>query len=107
MDETPKRVKTLTPSTWTLFRVMLRRLAQTGLIPEFLMNLPYRSRLMEMTNDLWTTWSVDEQDEFLNELKAKIEAYEDIHDKPDGWVELNKGDDPDEHVYPVSLELLP
>jgi serine/threonine-protein kinase PpkA len=84
-----------------------RSMAQTGLIPEFLMNLPYRSRLMEMSNDLWASWSADEQDEFINELKAKIEAYEDIHDKPDGWVELNQGDDPGEHVYPVSLELLP
>jgi serine/threonine-protein kinase PpkA len=84
-----------------------QKMAETGLIPEFLMNLPYHSRLMEMNNDLWASWSVDEQDEFLNEMNAKIEAYESIHDRPDGWIALNRGDDPDDHVYPISLELLP
>ena len=60
-----------------------------------------------MNNDLWMSWSVDEQDEFLNELEAKIQAYQSIHDRPEGWVALSQEDDPDEHVYPVSLELLP
>jgi hypothetical protein len=82
-------------------------MAETGLIPEFLVGLPYRSKLMAMSNQLWGSWSVDEQDEFLNELDAKIKAYEVIHDRPEGWIALNQGDDPDQHVYPVSLELLP
>ena len=84
-----------------------KTMADTGLIPEFLSGLPYQSRLMSMNNDLWMSWSVDEQDEFLNELDAKIQAYRSIHDRPEGWVALNPADDPDEHVYPVSLELLP
>ena len=50
---------------------------------------------------------MDEQDEFLSELEAKIKAYQAIHDSPEGWIGLNKGDDPDDHVYPISLELLP
>ncbi|SMD02270.1 hypothetical protein SAMN02746065_1227 [Desulfocicer vacuolatum DSM 3385] len=82
-------------------------MSDTGLIPEFLSGLPYKSRLMSMNNDLWMSWSVDEQDEFLNELEAKIQAYQSIHDRPEGWVALSPEDDPDEHVYPVSLELLP
>ncbi len=82
-------------------------MADTGLIPEFLAGLPYKSSLMSMNNDLWMSWSVDEQDEFLNELEAKIQAYQSIHDRPEGWVALTPEDDPDEHVYPVSLELLP
>ncbi|WP_035237110.1 VWA domain-containing protein [Desulfobacter vibrioformis] len=84
-----------------------KTMADTGLVPEFLSGLPYQSRLMSMNNDLWMSWSVDEQDEFLNELDAKIQAYRSIHDRPQGWVALNPADDPDEHVYPVSLELLP
>lgn len=84
-----------------------KAMAQTGLIPEFLEGLPYKSRLMDMNNELWSSWSVDEQDEFLNELDARIQAYLSIHDTPDGWIPLNKGDDPDIHVYPISLELLP
>ncbi|MCP4119159.1 MAG: VWA domain-containing protein [Desulfobacteraceae bacterium] len=84
-----------------------KTIADTGLVPEFLSGLPYHSNLMSMNNDLWMSWSIDEQDEFLNELEAKVQAYQSIHDRPEGWVTLNPGDDPDEHVYPVSLELLP
>jgi hypothetical protein len=84
-----------------------KTMADTGLVPEFLVGLPYKSRVMVMDNQIWASWSVDEQDEFLNEVDAKIQAYTAIHDNPQGWIELNKGDDPDEHVYPISLELLP
>jgi hypothetical protein len=82
-------------------------MAQTGLIPEFLTGLPYKSRLMSLSNDLWMRWSIDEQDEFLAELDARIKAYQAIHDRPEGWVAMNRGDDPDDHVYPISLDLLP
>jgi len=84
-----------------------KSLAATGLIPEFLEGLPYTSQLMDMTNELWASWSVDEQDEFLNNLEADMEAYTTIHDSPEGWIKLNPGDDPDEAVYPISLDLLP
>ncbi len=84
-----------------------KSMAKTGLIPEFLVGLPYKSRLMDMSNELWGSWSVDEQDEFLNELDARIQAYVAIHDAPEGWIQLNKGDDADESVYPISLDLLP
>lgn len=82
-------------------------LSQSGLIPEFLSGLPYKSRIMDMNNELWSSWSVDEQDMFLADLEARIMAYETIHDGPEGWVRLNKSDDPSEYVYPISLELLP
>jgi hypothetical protein len=84
-----------------------RTMAQTGLIPEFLQGLPYKSRLMDMSNQLWGSWSVDEQDQFLNEIEARIRAYREIHDTPQGWIALSQGDDPDEQVYPISLDLLP
>lgn len=82
-------------------------IAKTGLIPEFLTDLPYKSRLMSLSNDLWMRWSIDEQDEFLAELEARIKAYQAIHDRPEGWVAMNRGDDPDDYVYPISLDLLP
>lgn len=84
-----------------------KSLSQSGLIPEFLTGLPYKSRIMDMNNELWSSWSVDEQDMFLADLEARIMAYETIHDGPEGWVRLNKSDDPSEYVYPISLELLP
>jgi len=84
-----------------------KSLSQSGLIPEFLAGLPYKSRIMDMNNELWSSWSVDEQDMFLADLEARIKAYETIHDGPQGWVQLNKNDDPGEYVYPITLELLP
>ena len=77
------------------------------LIPEFLDGLPYQSKLMAMSNDLWASWSTDEQDEFIRELDAKIQYYAAIHDTPGGWIQLNKGDDPDEAVYPIDINMLP
>ncbi len=84
-----------------------KSMAATGLIPEFLEGLPYHSRLMDMNSELWNSWSVDEQDEFLNNLEALIEAYRTIHDSPEGWITLNPGDDADQTVYPLALEMLP
>ena len=89
---------------------MIRRArsrAETGLIPEFLQGLPYTSRIMDMSNELWDSWSVDDQDMFLADLEARIMAYETIHDSPEGWVQLNKNDDPGDYVYPITLDLLP
>jgi hypothetical protein len=62
---------------------------------------------MDMTNELWASWSIDEQDQFLNELEARVKAYQAIHDTPEGWIALSPGDAADENVYPISLELLP
>ncbi len=84
-----------------------KSLSQSGLVPEFLAGLPYKSRIMDMSSELWSSWSVDEQDLFLADVEARIKAYETIHDAPEGWVQLNKSDDPSEYVYPITLELLP
>lgn len=82
-------------------------LKQSGLVPDFLDGLPYHSRLMSMTNELWASWSPDEQDHFMNELDARIRAYRMLHDNPQGWIQLNEGADADESVFPMLLDLLP
>lgn len=84
-----------------------RTIAETGLLPEFMLDLPYNSRVMNMSNELWASWGVDQQEEFLNEVDAKIKLYSVTHDNPDRWIALNQGDDPSEQVYPLSLEMLP
>ncbi len=84
-----------------------KRMADTGLVPEFLEGLPYQSQLMAITNELWSSWGADEQNEFIKALEAKVEAYKRIHNTPEGWIALNKGDDIDEYVYPLSLDFLP
>lgn len=84
-----------------------KTIGQSGLIPGFLEGLPYHSRLMDMSNELWNSWNVTEQDQFLSEMDARVRAYKSLHDTPEGWVTLNPGADADESVYPIPLELLP
>ncbi len=84
-----------------------KKVADTGLVPEFLEGLPYQSQLMAITDEYWNATTIDEQNEFINDLNTKIEFYEKIHETPELWIELNKGDDKDEYVYPLSLERLP
>jgi serine/threonine-protein kinase PpkA len=81
--------------------------ANTKLLPDFLKGLPYTSPLMAMTNELWKAWSPDDQDQFLRNLEAKNEYYVTVHDTQEGWIRLNRQDDPDEAVFPVLLEMLP
>ncbi|MBR5751791.1 MAG: hypothetical protein IKX84_05300, partial [Clostridia bacterium] len=63
--------------------------------------------LMSMNNELWASWGPDEQDAFLNNLEAKIKAYQAIHDDTSLWFPLYEGDDHSEYVAPVLLELMP
>jgi serine/threonine-protein kinase PpkA len=77
------------------------------LVPDFLQGLPYKSQLMALTNDLWASWSTDQQDDFLKGVEAKINLYATIHDTPDKWIQLHQGDAPDEFVYPIALDSLP
>ncbi|MCR5084966.1 MAG: VWA domain-containing protein [Succinivibrionaceae bacterium] len=82
-------------------------IADSGMVPAFLKGLPYKSRLMEMNNELWESFGPDEQNAFLSSIESKISAYKSIHDDPSLWVALNAGDDADDHVAAVPLELLP
>ena len=82
-------------------------LADTGLIPEFLQDLPYESRVMTLSDKEFNDAGKDWQDDFLNDLDAKISYYRNLHDSPDMWIQINEGDDTDEYVHPVMLEMLP
>jgi serine/threonine-protein kinase PpkA len=77
------------------------------LVPEFLVGLPYKSQLMDLSNSKWAAMSTDEQDQFLKVVETKINLYASIHDTPDKWIQIHPGDAPDEFVYPISIEALP
>lgn len=82
-------------------------LGKVGLLPEFIEGLPYKSEVLEMTNDDWTSMSADNQSEFLNKVQAKITLYENYYNDPDKWIELNKGDEPGDHVMFLDLNAMP
>ncbi|MCB2100620.1 MAG: VWA domain-containing protein [Rhodobacterales bacterium] len=84
-----------------------RTIADLGLIDEFIADLPYKSKVLNIDQDLWLGWSVGEQEAFINEIESKIKLYESYHDDTGRWVALDGGRIPGDAVYPVPLEALP
>ncbi len=84
-----------------------KSLQESGFVPAFLKGLPYESQIMTMSSELWESLGPDEQDQFIESLRAKVAAYQSIHSTPDLWYALNQGDAPDDHVTAIKLELLP
>lgn len=83
------------------------KIADMGLLGEYLDDLPYKSLIMNLDQDTWSTWSVQQQIDFQNAVKRKMRLYEIYNSDTDRWVSLAEGSDPADHVYPVPLDALP
>lgn len=83
------------------------RLADLGLLGEYLEGLPYRSDVMHLDQDTWSRWGPQRQYDFINRLKAKIQLYARYNADLGRWKALAEGSPVDEHVYPVRLRDLP
>ncbi len=83
------------------------KLGQMGLLGEYLDDLPYRSQVMNLTAATWQTWSLDQQEEFLDGLRRKLRHYQLYHDDADRWIALSPAATPADRVYPVPIEALP
>lgn len=84
------------------------RLAEIGLMGEYLDDLPYRSELMGLDQDTWSSWSVAQQEDLLDRLEAKIKLYQRFHNEASLWIQLGgPGARPGDAVYPVPLDALP
>jgi len=85
----------------------VRRLADVGLVGEWLADLPYNSKIMEITEDDWLAWGPAQQREFLDEIDEKIRIYQKFHDDTDRWVMLDRGRVPGDAVCSIPVDLLP
>jgi serine/threonine-protein kinase PpkA len=83
-----------------------KNLAQTGVMGEFLEGLPYRSRIMNMTEDAWYQMSTGEQKGILNHLEARIRRYEEYDRDNTNWEGFGSPHR-DEWVYRIPLDMLP
>jgi len=85
------------------------RLADLGLLGEYLQGLPYKSDVLTLTQDTWTRWGTMRQYEFIDQLNKKIRRYGLYYADQDHWVDLSQhgGGDPGELVYPIALTDLP
>ncbi|MFO3721680.1 serine/threonine-protein kinase [Pseudomonas sp. HLMP] len=81
-------------------------LAQSGVLGEYLEGLPYRSKSLSMTQDLWLSLSVAEQEDFIDELESKIRLYETFHNDMANWVRFGNAE-PGDALYRVPLSTLP
>lgn len=83
------------------------KLADLGLMGEYLDDLPYRSKILDLDQETWSSWSIAQQQAFLDEINRKLRLYQIIHDDVDRWVALDTGADPGEQVAAVPLDALP
>ncbi|WP_426133016.1 serine/threonine-protein kinase [Pseudomonas sp. PWP3-1b2] len=81
-------------------------LASGGILGEYLEGLPYRSKSLNMTQDLWLSLSVAEQEDFIDELDSKIRLYETFHNDVANWVRFGDAE-PGDALYRVPLSTLP
>ncbi|WP_459207099.1 protein kinase domain-containing protein [Pseudomonas sp. MLB6B] len=81
-------------------------LAASGVLGEYLEGLPYRSKSLSMTQELWLSLSVAEQEDFIDELDSKIRLYETFHNDLGNWVRFGNAA-PGDALYRVPLSTLP
>jgi len=83
------------------------KLAELGLMGEYLEDLPYHSHILDMDEETWMSFGPHQQDALLKDLKRKLNHYQIYNDDTDRWVPLAENSDPADHVYPVPIEMLP
>ena len=81
-------------------------LYESGLMGEFLEGLPYKSKVLGITQELWLSWSAGEQQDFIDELQSKIRLYEKFHNDVSNWVRFGNAV-PADAVYLLPLSTLP
>lgn len=83
-------------------------LAEAVSLNEFIEDLPYKSRVMALSEDDWLRMSISEQQTVSNELQEKIERYRRYNEATDTWVDvLGTGPDAAALAYPMKLDDLP
>lgn len=83
------------------------KLAELGLMSEYLDDLPYQSAVLSVDEDTWSSWDALSQEKFIRDLGIKLRHYERYNADADRWVSLAEGADARDDVYPVPLEMMP
>ncbi len=82
-------------------------LADAALVSEMLEGLPYRSQIMNLTEDDWLRMSISEQQELIDLFYEKVERYRQASRVVENWVRLSEEHGADDAVFPMSLDDLP
>ena len=84
-----------------------KTLGDSVVLGEYLDGLPYRSALTGINQESWLAMGAGERQEIIDDIEAKIQLYQDIHDDPDLWVTLDDGHSKGDAFYPLLLSDLP
>lgn len=83
------------------------KLAELGIMGEYLEDLPYQSEVLSLDEDTWVNWDALTQEKFIRTINTKLRHYRDYHSDTDHWVSLAEDSDARDFVYPVPLEMMP
>lgn len=83
------------------------KLAELGIMGEYLEDLPYQSEVLSLDEDTWVNWDALTQEKFIRTINTKLRHYREYHADTDHWVSLAADSDPGDFVYPVPLEMMP
>lgn len=78
-----------------------------GMLGEYLDGLPYRSDIMNISQDDWLAIGGIKQADILAGVEAKLRLYQEFQEQRDLWVNLAGPDHPGEAAFPVPIEALP
>ena len=76
------------------------------LLPVFLTNLPYRSEVLRLDREYWSSLSVSNRQEFIEAIEAKQTVYRDMFNETQKWIDFGSND-PGLEVAPIPLNNLP
>nr|VFK53458.1 MAG: serine/threonine-protein kinase PpkA [Candidatus Kentron sp. TUN]VFK54674.1 MAG: serine/threonine-protein kinase PpkA [Candidatus Kentron sp. TUN] len=82
-------------------------LADLGYMQEYIEDLPYTGRIMDISLDAWEVWPAKEQLAFIDNLENLINYYNALHDHTDLWIALDGGPVNGDSVFALPLEMLP
>ncbi|NWC93373.1 MULTISPECIES: vWA domain-containing protein [unclassified Pseudomonas] len=83
------------------------KLADMGVLGEYLEGLPYQSEVLNLDEETWKSWDGLAQEKFIRTLNTKLRHYQRYNADVDRWVALAKNSDARDNVYPVPLEMMP
>ncbi|WP_186828469.1 vWA domain-containing protein [Pseudomonas chlororaphis] len=83
------------------------KLAEMGVLGEYLEDLPYQSEVLNLDEETWKSWDGLAQEKFIRTLNTKLRHYQRYNADVDRWVALAKDSDARDNVYPVPLEMMP
>ena len=83
-----------------------KTLAELGVLGEFLEGLPYKSAIMDLTEEDWYRKSVGEQTAFINRLKSKLTLYGEYDSDKQQWESFGINN-ANERVCRIPLDMLP